>query len=251
MSEIKNALISLGISEEEIRIYFYLLEHGAKTILQLSQQTNIPRTSVYVAVEALCTRELIVLENKDGKKIYAAADPQVILKYGQKKREHLVSALEVVDEEVETLRALYSKHAGKPVIRYAEGVTAVVDLLTQGIKEKECFLYKTTGTEEKHIGDVYRRWQTYISEKQISVKALLVSSNKKPATSFLFEFRPLPARFAGSTDVIIAGSTVTHVIFKEQSVYAVQTTDVALAADEKKRFEMLWNLLDMLHQFAS
>ena len=70
-----HTLESLGLSENEAKVYYAALTLGPASILNIARAAGIKRTTVYSVVEALKQRGLMVLEVKGFKQNYVAQDP--------------------------------------------------------------------------------------------------------------------------------------------------------------------------------
>lgn len=67
-------LKKVGLEEIEAKIYFYLLENGPRTYLQLSREINIDRSKIYRSVEKLIKKKLLEEINTiQGKRIQSAS----------------------------------------------------------------------------------------------------------------------------------------------------------------------------------
>ena len=69
-------LNNLGLEDIEAIIYLYLLEHGPRTHLELSRETNIDRSKIYRDVERLKSKKLLEESNNARGQKLRAANPQ-------------------------------------------------------------------------------------------------------------------------------------------------------------------------------
>lgn len=96
-------LVTLGLEEVEAEIYLFLLEHGSRTPLALSRETNIDRSKIYRFVEKLTQKKLIEESNTQwGKKLHAASPKNIELLI-QEKEDTLKSQKELLPALIEDL----------------------------------------------------------------------------------------------------------------------------------------------------
>ncbi|MBU1093666.1 MAG: helix-turn-helix domain-containing protein [Firmicutes bacterium] len=74
MNEIIESLKSIYFSEQEAKIYLYLLENPGQTVFLISKNLHISRSSVYPIIEKLKSDGILLLEYGP-KELYYAEDP--------------------------------------------------------------------------------------------------------------------------------------------------------------------------------
>lgn len=94
MSEVKNALMKFGLSENEQEAYLLLAKSGWTTVLDLSRKTEIKRSTLYRVLESLRSKGLVEIQVDDKTTYYKTT--------GLKNFESLIQTKE---GEVKELRA--------------------------------------------------------------------------------------------------------------------------------------------------
>ena len=78
--EIKEYLQKLGLNEIEIDLYLALITIGPSTILELSRNTDIKRSTVHVNVESLIKKDFIKESKVKQRRVIIAEDPKKLEK---------------------------------------------------------------------------------------------------------------------------------------------------------------------------
>ncbi len=126
-------LISLGLSENEAKVYLAALSLGPTTVLKIAQSAEIKRTTVYAVLEALKMQGLIVVEIKGFKQLYAAENPEKLEAIVEQRKNVLTKALP-------EFSALYNLRGGESTIKYYEGlagIKSVYEGLLRDVRPKE------------------------------------------------------------------------------------------------------------------
>src|SRR3989338_3062505 len=130
-------LKELGLTDNEIKAYLSLLQHGILSPTKLAEKTGLHRSYVYDTVERLLERGIINTVLVNGKKNYQAIDPKVL-------REIFELKLKQLDEVIPQLSGLFKLvkeetrielHRGKQVYR-----TLIKDLLANLKKNEMVYL---------------------------------------------------------------------------------------------------------------
>jgi sugar-specific transcriptional regulator TrmB len=103
----KNQLIktlsSFGLSKNDALVYVAGLSLGPSTILKLSKEAGIKRTTTYSVVESLKQKGLIFVEQKGWKQYYVSENPEKLKSIIERKKENL-------QESLPSLLSLYNMH---------------------------------------------------------------------------------------------------------------------------------------------
>src|SRR3990172_12433706 len=73
---IKNFLIDFGLTDKEITVYLSLLKTGPNTIMNLSRETGIKRSTTHNTVEELIKKGLVSQTNYGERRMVVAEDPK-------------------------------------------------------------------------------------------------------------------------------------------------------------------------------
>ena len=118
---IKKFLQNIGLSDKEIQVYLELLRVESSSILDLSKNTHILRTSIYPIIETLEEKNL-VSKIKKGKKIqFQAEAPERIGAYIESQKIKLEEQSQLANDFIPQLKSLAHQTGEKPVIKIYEG----------------------------------------------------------------------------------------------------------------------------------
>src|SRR3989344_6523255 len=93
------ALRSIGLTENEIKIYLDLLKSGSSTAYDISKRSGIYRVHVYDKLEQLMDKGLVTHVYSGAKKYFQATHPTKIKQYLEDQKR----ALEVQEQEVDSI----------------------------------------------------------------------------------------------------------------------------------------------------
>src|SRR3989338_3658806 len=70
-----NQLISIGLSDNEAKVYMAILDLGQATVLEISAKAGVNRPTTYVQIESLKKMGLVSSQTKGKKQIFIAESP--------------------------------------------------------------------------------------------------------------------------------------------------------------------------------
>ena len=168
--KIESKLYTLGLNENEVKLYLMLLKVGEATGYQLAKQTKLTQPSVLFVLDKLRTKGLVLKSPRDNKHIYVAKDPRDFLE--QKKKE--VTDFETVIPEM--LAMAHQMHTS--AVKYFEGPEVLTKFLhavaseTKGVTMR-CFLRcspQGISDEAKHINEEF---YSMLGEKKYKLQAVM------------------------------------------------------------------------------
>ncbi len=110
-------LLEIGLSEKEAKVYFAALVLGPTSILKISKESAIKRSTVYSIIESLQRKLLIKKEVFGVRELYVAAPPSDLENLLLQKRKKF-------QKIVPQLNSLYKLEGAESIIKYYEGVEA-------------------------------------------------------------------------------------------------------------------------------
>src|SRR3989344_5384738 len=79
-------LTSLGLSENEAKVYMAMLELGPATVLEISAKAGVNRPTTYVQIESLKKMGLVSTQIKGKKQLFIAESPDQLESVFKQKR---------------------------------------------------------------------------------------------------------------------------------------------------------------------
>jgi sugar-specific transcriptional regulator TrmB len=141
-NQIKQKLVQLGLEEVEAQVYWYLLQNGAGTPLQISRETGLDRSKVYRCLEKLEAKTLIEEAHNTLGKSYQAASPSNLEMLLVEQEEQLSQRKAIYPDLVQQLTSSITKsRMGFEVINY-KGVEGLKQMFWNQLSaEKEILVF--------------------------------------------------------------------------------------------------------------
>ncbi len=111
-------LRSTGLTQNEARVYIYLLQNGEASPSQIAKGTGIQRTNSYNVLRTLKEKGLIEAGEKRKKEVFFPINPTALLRRAEQEKESVAALLP-------DLQALYGMQTNKPSVRFFNGLEAV------------------------------------------------------------------------------------------------------------------------------
>jgi len=234
----ENELKELGLTDNEIKAYLALLEHGILSPTKLAEKTGLHRSYIYDTVERLLERGIINTVLVNNKKHYQAVDPKVL-------REIFELKLRNIDLIMPKLSGLF--HATKDEIRIelhrGQRVyrTLIKDIVANVRKNDEILLLGVDETILETVEPIYlKQYFTILKEKSVREKIIIAKGGKKLKETHV-EYRELDSKYFDETTIVIYQSKVF--IFVWGSPYHLITIESPKVANTyRKQFMMLWEM---------
>ena len=85
----EEALIGLGLTKNEAKVYLALLKLGSATAVEITKQSHVHRVNAYDVLERLQQKGLIATVFSAKKRVYEAANPEQLATLIKEKQELL------------------------------------------------------------------------------------------------------------------------------------------------------------------
>lgn len=250
---IEGFLKNLGLSDNEIKVYLYLLTHGESIASVIAKRLDMKRATVYPVIESLEKQELISTFEKNGTMHFDAVEPEDII-YVCEQRVHQMKRLkekaEGLHKEFKQLRdqGKMPKLEIRGKIKYYEGLDAVTGLIEETLEEKEkeqlCFGLNTFHTELSG-----NDWSNY-TQKRVAkgMKVKSIQPDKPEAVEYksrdkdeLRETRLVPKKqFPGDSEINIIGDMIAMFTTKGKQPMGMKMYNKELAQAFRSIFNLAW-----------
>ncbi|MBI4170221.1 MAG: winged helix-turn-helix transcriptional regulator [Candidatus Aenigmarchaeota archaeon] len=244
--EISN-LKSIGLTENEIKIYLLLLKSGSITAYEISQKTGIYRAHVYDKLEQLIKKGLVTHVYKGAKKYFHATEPSKIRQYVEDKKNELEIQEECVEKmlpELEAMTKLPRENIRVEVFKGPEGLKYIHKGIIKARRE-----VLITGIDDgKYSENLPIFMKQYFRElRRYGIRERVITAKKKgiflfrkkiaPTTTYRFleekQFNPTNTFVYGNKVVIVSWST---------PVTAIMIENNEIAETYRNHFEHLWKI---------
>ncbi len=240
-------LLELGLRENEANLYLVGLKLGATTILELSRESDIKRSTIYGIIENLKSKGLCWEQIDGWKKLYIMSEPS--------KLQHILEAKKLeLDKVIPQFEALVNLDQNNSNIEYykgLEGVKTVYGKLVQNIKDGG-FHYILGDLQswydldsqfiEQHIQERARISKDY----DYSIKAIFNKSSASINNQVRQKKLNMKIKFIDFGDDISNIILTKDFLFIQQlsqPIHGIVIRNSGAIKAQKEMFEMLWQKL--------
>jgi len=180
-------LEQIGLSKNEIKIYFALLELEQSTATPIVKRSGVPNSKVYPTLDKLIKRGLVSYIVKNNVKYFQASDPENIIDLLNEKEKQLSQQKDEIKRlipQIEYKRKLAKHKQEATIYEGFEGIkVAFNNILNKVPKNQEYYVF-TLGEElgKSELKHFFRDYHKKRIQKRIKVKLI---ANQKIKTTFL------------------------------------------------------------------
>ena len=243
VSEIKQTLRNIGLTQGEVDVYLALLELGLSTTGRITKEANISSSKVYEVLQRLTSKGLASYNIENGKHYYSATPVERLVDFLEERKNDLTDDQEKIKKLLPELENRRSKQKSAEAVIYRgrQGPLLVLnECLDAGKKGMEIVGY---GTDEDD-------WETYFpaqlnefikQSKKHKVKSRIIFGKGFTPQNHTAGVRHLPPEYFSPVRTIIYGNKVAIVDFtKPITTIIIEKDEIAKAY--MNHFEMLWKL---------
>ena len=235
----EDQLRELGLTDNEVRIYLLLLQHGAMNPAEIAQRLGLHRGYIYDALERMQEKEVINSVLKTNKKYFQATNPENLvellklrLENFQKVVPDLMKLQQLTQEETSV-----EVHKGKRVYR-----TLLKDIIAS-VKQND-YVY-LVGVDENvlltEVEPIYlRQYFNTIKGKNIKEKVIVKKGAKKVIDPNV-QHKEIEEKYIGKTEQVIYGDRIALFILGTP-YYLIVIKNKEVADTYRKQFELLWGI---------
>ena len=244
---ITTVLKSIGLGENEIKIYLTLLKTGATTAYELSKKTCIYRSHIYDKLERLMEKGLVTHVYQGSKKYFQATSPEKIKQCIEEKKQDLEAQEIKIDKIIPELLSMQKEAREDTKVEVFKGKEGLKYFLKDILKTKKEVLVTGIDDEkyEKELPIFMKQYfrdlkKSKIKERIITLKSpgiFLFKKSSAPTTEYKFleenQFNPSNTFVYGTKVVRVSWGTPVTAIMIENS----QTAETY-----RSYFEHLWKV---------
>ncbi|MEK6847432.1 MAG: helix-turn-helix domain-containing protein [Nanoarchaeota archaeon] len=234
----EHELKSLGLKENEIKVYLTVLRLRGNSVTRISELAGIPRPTTYDTLHTLIEKGLISTYKKDKKSYFSAVAPEELLSQLKEKES-------IAKKILPELKKLIGTIEKRPSVEVYEGKKGVVSMLNEVYKEKELLIYGSAKRSQEILGHLPENFARRRVELKIRVRAILEESKEaflrvndpqlKKVTSVRFVdwMKNLP------TVTFIYGENIA-ILSMEKELVGITIQDENVNKTQRILFENLW-----------
>ncbi len=241
MRDLQVMLEKLGLSQKESIVYLTLLVQGRASLLAVTKQAKLPRSTVHHALRALCDQGLLVIEMVQGKRMYQLEAPDRLRTLIQMQRQSLDEQGRIVEAVLPRLRAL-AKGRTRPAIRYIESLEGLRRMQSE-IELMSDDIIQIIGFDAFKL--LYHEQEKSEHRKEIQqngrrVRSIIISSKTVDLPEVGFEYCILPPELAPiEGEMSVCGDRLMLFSYAE-GVIAIDIQSKTLAATARATLEFAW-----------
>jgi predicted transcriptional regulator len=235
----EQALLELGLTENEAKVYLTMLRIGASPVSTIAEHSGLYRPYVYDTLKRLLEKGLASYVKKEGMRYYSAAKPAELKNMLGRKQEILEQVLPSLQTIAESFKqeAEVNVFQGRRIVRIIQ--KDVLNTLLEKGGESLVF-----GVDEKkfmEIDEVIMK-QFFAAMKRHGLRErVLVGEGEMylPAARKTTGYRFVPREFFNPQPTFIYGDKVAIILFTEP-LYGIIIESKELAESYRRQFNLIW-----------
>ncbi len=249
INKISEALEGIGLSKEQITIYFHLLQSGEAPVKTISSKTGVGRAFTYKILEQLISLGLAEKREEPGKvTVFSPRHPERLKELAGSKEAHIVEAKKLFEENYGELSSLYNMLSGKPHVQFFEGLDGLRNVYDDILKiGKEIQIISSPlGKESEEALAIIRAQIEKQAARKIPTKAISPRSGPiteeraaEDAANLITRKVVLAEKLNIPAQIITYGDNVAITNFKD-SVITVSVESAYIAETFRKIFDYIW-----------
>lgn len=247
---IQKILQNIGLTDKEISVYLAALELGPQPASVIANKARLNRSTTYVILTELLRRGLMSRFNRADIQHYAAAQPEALVEYTNRKQREYEQYGEELKDILLELKSLTNPLSIKPRVRFYDGEEGVKTVMEDTLTSKETLLcYSSldkwlTGPLNQYIRDYGHR---RVYEKKILLQTLVHSEGTgknyylKEYPKVLSKIRFIPKDISiFDNEVNIYGNKVSIVSLTPNQMFGIIIESQEIADTQKSIFKLAW-----------
>ena len=244
-ANIKEQLKSIGLTENEVKVYIACLQLGSSLASAIAEKSGIYRTIIYDILNSLTEKGLVSYHIKENRKYFHAVSPDALTKYLEEKERVIQEQKRTIIPFIEQLKKIEMPKKEPYSIEIFSGVEGFKTLLEDIVKEGKDYKmlgYEALGT--KLLRYYFVHWQKRRIEKKIRRQIIAKKKRRQEIGKYpqLTEARFLPDDYEIPTSVLIYGNKSILFLPLEDDFVAVRIDSEKITKSFETYFELLWKI---------
>ncbi|MBU1868498.1 hypothetical protein KJ608_03505 [Patescibacteria group bacterium] len=253
MSEQTDKLIGLlnkfDLSDEESRIYLYLLGAGASTALKISKETHLGRTKVYRLLDNLYEKKLVDQTLGSRGIIFEAGSPEKLHLLLLERRSVITELEGLLPYLVNELENVVPVESGEGKVLYFKGGDGLKQVTWNSLRaERELLIYEMVTDMSAFLDQSFaEEIREEIVKRRIKVKQITNLERIPPYTDVTEKVRKYwepryidPKVLRLSYEVLIYNDVVAMYNVRGKDFFCIEIHDKNLAKMQRQLFKFVW-----------
>jgi sugar-specific transcriptional regulator TrmB len=240
----KEALLELGFTDKEVKVYLALLEMGKETASAIARQAGIQRTTAYNILNILASKGLVRLSGREPKTEYVAESPDKILELLKEQTKETQEKFKKAAKLIPQLKSVH-KIGDRPKIKFYEGKQGLIEVYEDTLTSHEVIrAYATIDEMHKALPGYFPEYYRRRTKKGIATRGIIPKTdiglertrhNKEELRTSIF----IPAdKYYFSPEINIYDNKIMIASWREKLGIIIESAEIADAM--KKIYELAW-----------
>lgn len=248
MPQLKKALETIGLSNNELAVLLVLLKDSPLYVARIACEAKLNRTTTYGVLKLLADRGLVSMDKKKGATRYQSIAPDQLPAHIERRRDTLAETKQQIAKLLPQLQLLRSKGKVLPKVQFFEGKDGVMQAYEDTIdNNKEKFLRDITGIDAVYTKLDQKFVQYYLAKRaRLGVRCIdLVPesewgrASKAQDDKYLRTTKFLPAESDFDAELSIYDNKVGIFSYSQENPMAILIEDETISHMMKKLFDCL------------
>lgn len=232
---------TLGLTEQQGRVYLAALELGDATVLELARKSKVKRTSIYNFISELKEKQILTEIRKGKRNIYRAAHPEQLA-------ESLKLKVLEFDHLLPKLLSAHERARNSPRVTFYEGVDGIKEVYADALREKKPIIAWTDwGPMIKTMGDYLKVYPVERAKRGITFRQIARESKAARNVTKRDKSELRSTKFINcpelSTEIMLYGDRVAIMSFASRPPLGIIIQDKDTAETLRVAWNALWERL--------
>lgn len=229
-----------GLTKKESSVYESLLRLGVSSILKIAETSGLKRPTVYLQIDELKKKGLVLQVPVGTKTYYKAVDPSRLQELAEEQ-------VEQIKKEMPKLRHMAERQTGRPKLSMLEGKAGVKSIYKEIMNAKEIYFWANLADVSSMVGNEFKQVGLASAQKGIPIKEIIndTPADKKSSEQFaVWAKEHYSARIAPNSgiqnDNVIFDNVLAIFRMQANNLFVIRIEDPSVAATYKALFELTW-----------
>lgn len=231
---VREQLKRIGLTDEEINIYTFLLKRGSSKATIISKELGTARTTVYRFLSSLFEKGLIGENIQNNVKYFYPIEPERIPEIMQEK----IKEIETIIPQLQEMKNEKFEETNTELFKGREGMKSIMKDILRTKKP-----YTFIGETEKYFSEIEIftiQWLKQVEDNKMKGR-LLCSEKQNFKVAKTEEYRLLPKELISNISTWTYGDKTALFIWLEP-FYAVVINNKSVTENNRKTFDYLWKI---------
>jgi sugar-specific transcriptional regulator TrmB len=236
----KELLLDLGLSKNEISVYIALVKMGQTNTTKLSREVQLHRGYIYDVLDSLKKKGLVSSIKCGRTTHFSATPPNNLLSYAEEKKEEYEQVRIKIEEKLDDFKSLTSIHKAS-MANLLGGTAGVKSIFQEMLSAKEILTYGANAYCTIRYPLFYKIWNKKRIAKKINLRIIYdtLDMENPSASEKYVKIKCLDLEEKNIANTIIYDDKVAIIIWNENPV-VLRLESIDTASAYKQYFELLW-----------